>query len=307
MKILKIAGLVAVILIITVLGIRFLGGPEDDWICQNGQWVKHGQPSAPKPTIACGGQTQNDISDLIVVDSPKPNEIVTSPLVITGQARGTWFFEASFPVELRDEQNKLIAQTPAQAKGDWMTTEFVSFEAVLTFSPLNCLGLAYPCSIPATLVLKKDNPSGLPQFDDSISIPIRISEQLATSTVKVFFNNNNLDKEITCNKVFPVERQVAKTAAVARQALEELLKGPTAEEKNQGYFTNINPGVKIQKLTIADGIAKVDFDETLEKAVGGSCRVSAIRAEITETLKQFFTIKDVIISINGRTEDILQP
>ncbi len=51
----------------------------------------------------------------------------------------------------------------------------------------------------------------------------------------------------------------------------------------------------------------VDFDETLEKAVGGSCRVAAIRSQITKTLLQFPSFKKVIISINGRTEDILQP
>jgi len=45
----------------------------------------------------------------------------------------------------------------------------------------------------------------------------------------------------------------------------------------------------------------------LEFQVGGSCRVAAISAQIMETLKQFPTVKDVIISINSRTEDILQP
>jgi spore germination protein GerM len=50
-----------------------------------------------------------------------------------------------------------------------------------------------------------------------------------------------------------------------------------------------------------------DFNERLEYQVGGSCRVSAIRAQISETLKQFPTIKDVIILINGRKEDVLQP
>ena len=54
-------------------------------------------------------------------------------------------------------------------------------------------------------------------------------------------------------------------------------------------------------------MAYVDFDEQLEFQVGGSCRVSAIRAQIIQTIKQFSTVKDVIISINGRTEDILQP
>ena len=125
--------------------------------------------------------------------------------------------------------------------------------------------------------------------------------------VKVFFNNDRMDPEFSCNKVFPVEREILKTQAVARAALTELLKGPTEAEKAQGFFTSINPGVKIQELTIENGVARVDFDSQLEFQVGGSCRVSAIRAEITQTLKQFPTVNSVIISIDGRTEDILQP
>ncbi|MBU0619314.1 hypothetical protein KKD62_03710 [Patescibacteria group bacterium] len=36
------------------LVLRFvIGGSEDDWICEHGQWIKHGQPSAPKPEIDC--------------------------------------------------------------------------------------------------------------------------------------------------------------------------------------------------------------------------------------------------------------
>ena len=146
----------------------------------------------------------------------------------------------------------------------------------------------------------------MPENDKKIEIPVLISPSQIMS-VKAFFSNNNLDKDITCLKVFPVERQVAKTTAVARAALEELLKGPSEQESAQDFYTSINSGVLIQGLTIADGTAKVDFNETMEKDMGGSCRVSAIRAQIVETLKQFSTVKDVIISVNGRTEDILQP
>jgi len=128
-----------------------------------------------------------------------------------------------------------------------------------------------------------------------------------TLKVKVYFNNSKLDPEFSCNKVFPVEREVSKTQAAARAALEELLKGASEKEKIEGFFTSINPGVKIQSLVIENGTVKVDFDEQLEFQVGGSCRVAAIRAQITQTLKQFPTVNSVIISIDGRTEDILQP
>lgn len=127
-------------------------------------------------------------------------------------------------------------------------------------------------------------------------------------TVKVFFGNFKLDPEVLdCQKNFPIERKILKTKAVARAALEELLKGPTEAEKSEGYFTSINPGVKIQSLVIENGTAKVDFDEQLEFQVGGSCRVAAIRFQIVNTLKQFPTVENVLISIDGRTEDILQP
>lgn len=128
-------------------------------------------------------------------------------------------------------------------------------------------------------------------------------------TVKIFLSDSRFVSEpyFDCSRTIAVERQVAKTAAVARAALEELLKGPTEEEKAAGYFTNINEGVKIQKLVVENGVAKVDFDDQLEFQVGGSCRVAAISWQIVETLKQFPTVEKVVISINGRTEDILQP
>lgn len=331
-------GIIAILALI-ILGLRFiLGGDEDTWLCQNGQWVKHGNPSAPKPNESCGRKeivsfdecvaagypvlesypsqckipnnktfienigNELEKSDLIRVNSPRPNQTIQSPLVIEGEARGNWFFEASFPVQLIDENGEIVAQSNAQAQSDWMTDNFVSFKAKLDF-PLSLSGKG-------TLILKKDNPSGLAQYDEEIKIPV-ILKPTESVKIKVFFNNNKLDPEVSCNKVFPVEREIPKNEGIARVALEELLKGPTVEEKNDGYFSNINQGVKIQKLVIdpptGGGIAKVDFDEQLEFQVGGSCRVAAIRAEISETLKQFPTVKEVIISINSRTEDILQP
>ena len=134
-----------------------------------------------------------------------------------------------------------------------------------------------------------------------------IVEQRKTIIVKIFFSNSQEDLQaLNCEKVYSVERQVLKNKAMV-QALEELLNGPSLEEQEKGYFTNINSGVNINSFIVEDNIAKVDFDEQLEYQVGGSCRVMAIRSQITGTLVQFPEVNDVIISINGRTEDILQP
>ncbi len=110
-------------------------------------------------------------NNFIRLTSPLPNAGVTSPLTITGEARGNWYFEASFPVFLTDWDGKIIAQGIATAEGEWMTTEFVPFKAVLTFSKTDISG---QYSNRGTLILKKDNPSGLPENDDALEIPVTL-------------------------------------------------------------------------------------------------------------------------------------
>jgi len=234
----------------------------------------------------------------LIISSPRSDQILKSPLSIEGEAKGYWFFEGSFPIKLLDKDGKEIAVGIAQAQGDWMTSDFVPFKAELSFN--------YLATSSGTLVFEKDNPSGLPENAREMRIPVTIgfSDNIK---VKAYFNNDRMDPEFSCNKVFPVEREIPRTKEVARAALEELLKGTTKEEEAEGFFTSINPNVKIQSLTIENGVAKVDFDEQLEFQVGGSCRVAAISWQIRETLKQFSTVKEVIISINGCSEDILQP
>ena|SRR3990172_1512001 len=103
--------------------------------------------------------------DLIVIDSPKPGEIVTSPLTVKGKARGSWYFEASFPVRLEDTNGSVLAQTPAQAQGEWMTNDFVPFEGTLEFFP--------PEIETGKLIFERDNPSGLPENSASLEVPVR--------------------------------------------------------------------------------------------------------------------------------------
>ncbi|MBU2219512.1 GerMN domain-containing protein [Patescibacteria group bacterium] len=141
------------------------------------------------------------------------------------------------------------------------------------------------------------------------SAPMPSESCSGNMTVKIFLSDSRFAGEpyFDCSHTIAVERQIPKTLAAARAAIESLLRGATQEEINQGFVSNINSGVRIQKLSIENRTAEIDFDEQMEFQVGGSCRVAAIRAQITETLKQFPTVDSVVISINGRTEDILQP
>jgi len=48
-----------ILLIILLIGLGWLvvrfviGGSEDSWICEKGEWVKHGVPRSPKPDREC--------------------------------------------------------------------------------------------------------------------------------------------------------------------------------------------------------------------------------------------------------------
>ncbi len=103
--------------------------------------------------------------DKVVLAQPLPGATVASPLKVSGKARGPWFFEASFPIILKNQNGVVIAQGIAQAQGEWMTTDFVDFETTLTFTKP-------PAGQTGTLILQRDNPSGLPENDDSRQITV---------------------------------------------------------------------------------------------------------------------------------------
>lgn len=107
----------------------------------------------------------NTSKEKIVVENPFPGAVTGKEFEIRGKAAG-WYFEASFPAKVLDKDGKVLWQGPAQAQADWMTAEFVPFK-VTAKVPDSYIG-------PATLVLEKDNPSGEPQYDASISFPFTI-------------------------------------------------------------------------------------------------------------------------------------
>ena len=252
---------------------------------------------APSPAVSFG------VNDDIIVDAPLSGTVVSYPIEVSGKARGSWFFEASFPVRLETASGEVLVQTHAQALSDWMTDDFVPF--TVASSSLETVIVATDTQL--ILVAHNDNPSGLPQNDKELRIPF-ILKVAQGQYVKTYWQNSAKNPgAMDCSAAFATERFVPKTQAPARQALEQLLMGPTLEEQKAGYATSMNRGVSIQKLSIQNGTAYVDFDKTLEQGVAGSCRVTAIRAQITKTLEQFPSVKNVVISIDGRTKDILQP
>jgi len=148
----------------------------DALLCPDGSYVGRTGPKCEFvcPEVMPTVPVESDKSNLIILDSPLPQSVITSPLKLAGKARGPWFFEASFPVTLTNWDGLIIAEGPATAVGDWMTTEFVPFTMDLEFTS------PYKPGDPdfmkrGTLILMKDNPSGEPQNDDALEITVRFA------------------------------------------------------------------------------------------------------------------------------------
>lgn len=98
-------------------------------------------------------QEKANATDLIKIEKPLPNMDVSSPMTIRGKARGNWYFEGQFSVELVDAAGNTLAEKAVQAQGKWMTDDFVPFEATLEFDA--------PDDERGYLIFHRANPSGL--------------------------------------------------------------------------------------------------------------------------------------------------
>ncbi len=114
--------------------------------------------TSDKPTQ----MSENGIA--IVITSPVSGNKITSPLEVTGSVPGSWSFEGQFLVRLLDEDGNIVSEAPATLQGEWMTDQHVLFDATLTFdnSPTGT----------GSLVIEKSNPSGLPENDDKLLLPV---------------------------------------------------------------------------------------------------------------------------------------
>lgn len=241
--------------------------------------------------------------DFIIIEQPKSGDTISSPLVIKGEARGNWYFEASFPIKLIDANGKQLAVTTAQAKGDWMTTEFVPFEANLTFTT--------PTTESGTLILEKDNPSGLPQNADERRIPVKFDlSDTQHRTIKLYFYNSAKDQgpggaQCSRNGLEAVERSIPVTNTPIQDTIRLLIEGGlTEEEKARGISTEYPlSGLELAGALLEDGILTLEFKDSENRTGGGSCRVGILWFQIEATAKQFPEVK----SVRFVPEELFQP
>ncbi len=109
---------------------------------------------------------ENASSSDIVLELPFPGAVVGKTFSLVGKARGGWYFEASFPARVVAEGGQILWQGPVTALGEWMTSELVPFNTEVKV-PESYIGKA-------TIILENDNPSGMPENQKTLSVPITV-------------------------------------------------------------------------------------------------------------------------------------
>jgi len=252
-----------IFIIIAMIAIIIIGLVLSYYFWQN-RVAEQGEEKAETEEIVIeeNDNTDNggDKSDLIELYSPKAGQIISSPLMIYGQARGTWFFEGDFPVVLTDWDGLIIAQGYATAQDDWMTEEFVPFTAELEFTTPELYNNG-------ALILQKDNPSGLPENDDALEIAVLFKTDDVTTLEeklkKMLATEHDWDIDLTSVNISQMSEHHAR-GGVMFYAKE------TGEEGEGGYLYASN--IKGEWEVIAQGngqiscelLSEYEFPEDME-------------------------------------------
>ncbi len=250
--------------------------------------VAPSEPVLASPSVSVSpGASPN-----ITITSPKTNDTVYSPIVVTGKAR---VFENQFTVQVKNSSGAVVAEahvfTDAKDAG-----QFGNYS----------VRIPIPAGV-ATAMMKVEalsySPKGDGSFEGYAAVPVQLKYTDTMNVYTAFLNGSD------CTTVTLFPREITRTNQPMYMSLAELLKGPAPVEVSKGAQTQIPAGSEMNSLRISgDGrTAYVDFNQVLGEGVAGSCRITAIRSEIENTIKQFVGIDTVVISIDGKTEGILQP
>ncbi len=129
--------------------------------------------------------------------------------------------------------------------------------------------------------------------------------------IAIYFNNNQLNPNLSdCSKTYPVFRTINDEINLSEAALKELFKGPTEQEKEQGYISWFSPQTKfiLKNLKIENNTAYVDLIDirSIIPNASSSCGSAEFLSEIENTLKQFPEIEKIIFAINEKPSDFYE-
>ena len=130
---------------------------------------------------------------------------------------------------------------------------------------------------------------------------------------KIFFSSKQHDPKVkNCAAVYWVHIAGDKNLDPVERSLKLLLAGPTTKWAEQGYYSVIPEGTKLNSVKVEGEIIYADFSSKLN-TLAGSCAVNAARSQIHATAKATaeeylgVEVSKVVISVDGSTEGVLQP
>ena len=112
-------------------------------------------------------------------------------------------------------------------------------------------------------------------------------------------------------KPVSVTRKAPETDEVARQAVELLMLGPTAEEAATGLESQIVEGAHVNAIAIREEVATVDVSPEIDAVVAGEPDAGVATqlklGQIVRTLTEFETVKWVRVVVNGLEQTFAAP
>jgi spore germination protein GerM len=100
-----------------------------------------------------------------------------------------------------------------------------------------------------------------------------------------------------------VKRKV-KGDAILESAIESLIKGPNASERNRGYITAVPASLRLRRVNIKGSTAELDFSGEIEQSAAGEIVIKRVQ-QIVYTATQFDNVDSIVIMINGQRRKTL--
>lgn len=136
------------------------------------------------------GECKLNSADYIKIQSLKAGDVINTPLTVTGEAKGPWLWEGTFPVDVVDKTGMILGKGVAEAQSDWMTENFVKFIAKVEFKNNN--------ASEGYLLFRNENPSGNANLAMELKLPVKF--KTATSTATLTCKPTGCSKELCSDK-----------------------------------------------------------------------------------------------------------
>ncbi|MCE2503393.1 MAG: GerMN domain-containing protein [Chlorobi bacterium] len=225
----------------------------------------------------------------IIVESPRSGAILSrSEFTIRGTART---FEGTVLY-------RLVYGSVLNVASGFITADSAE---IGTYSPFS-IDVTYSSDFGGDAILEvyeEDAESG--EEVNKVKIPVTIVGLPGKEKQKVFvyFPNIRMGSRRDCRSVYPLSRELPKESkGLARGAIYYLLKELDEEERIEGYRNKMPEGLRLNRISIEDGVAHLDFSSHLNR-IKRACDAQMVRAQIEQTLAQFQTVNAVAITADG--------